>query len=352
MIVAFTALQEEYRALRKHLTDARLHRHPAGTLFEKGLVAGRPVAIAVIGDGNASAAALTERAIAEFRPRAVLFVGIAGALHSWLRLGDVVVATKVYGYHGGHSTDDGLRNRPQAWSSSHELEQVARMTALSDEWYGAGKPHVHFNPIAAGEVVLDSKTSQLAIHLRNHYDDAIAIEMESAGMATAGHLSRTPTLTIRGISDFADGAKDRTGQPVLAAENAAAFTVAVISTLPTEGNRPQERPDRAPGHTVNNTVSGTARVVAQIGIVHGNVRINSSDDSAPTADELGAAVVAESRAGRLDPTAVAEATQALDELRNTSDPARRKVITHRLAELLGRLPHLATLVARLTADGA
>src|SRR4051794_15844432 len=107
MIVILTALQLEYLAVHRYLTGRQVHEHTAGTLFEKGVIAGRRVAMANIGEGNVSAAALTERAINEFEPEAVLFVGTAGALRDWLRLGDVVVATRVYGYHGGRSTDHG-----------------------------------------------------------------------------------------------------------------------------------------------------------------------------------------------------------------------------------------------------
>ncbi|NBH11532.1 purine phosphorylase, partial [Amycolatopsis sp. SID8362] len=79
-----------------------------------------------VGAGNAPAAAIAERAVAEFSPAAMVFVGVAGGLRDWTRLGDVVVATKVYGYHGGRSTDDGMRSRPQAWAPSHRLLELAR----------------------------------------------------------------------------------------------------------------------------------------------------------------------------------------------------------------------------------
>jgi 8-oxo-dGTP diphosphatase len=59
---------------------------------------------------------LAERAIAEFAPAAVLFVGVAGALRPQVALGDVVVATHVYAYHGGTSEDDGIISAVKGWS--------------------------------------------------------------------------------------------------------------------------------------------------------------------------------------------------------------------------------------------
>jgi 8-oxo-dGTP diphosphatase len=100
---------------------------------------------------------------------------------------------------------------------------------------------VHFGGVAAGEVVLNSRSSTLARRLRRNFGDAIAVEMESAGVALAGHLNRsTPTLTIRAISDDADGTKaatDARGWQVRAAANAAAFAAALIQHMEDGGAR-------------------------------------------------------------------------------------------------------------------
>jgi nucleoside phosphorylase len=293
--VILTALQREYKAVRRHLADLRVRHHTAGTVFEVGVLTDHPdrhVAIAVIGDGNVSAAALTERAINEFQPAAVLFVGIAGGLRDWLELGDVVVATRVYGYHGGRSEDDAFRVHPRAWDVSHRLEQVARHVDRADTWRSAisGSPKVHFNPIAAGELVLNSTRSGAAALLRDNYNDAIAIEKESAGVANAGHLNlATPTITIRGISDFADGAKevtDRTGAPQLAADNAAAFTMAFIAELDEAASppNPNAEPKASKYGDISNSASGHARVVAQFGVVHGGVRFGSPEPETPAGE--------------------------------------------------------------------
>ncbi|PSL53373.1 nucleoside phosphorylase [Saccharothrix carnea] len=245
MIVILTALPVEYDAVRAHLTDLRTHRHGAGTLFDTGFLASHPtcrIALAATGMGNLSAATLTERAVVEFAPAAMLFVGIAGGLRDRLDIGDVVVGTRVYAYQGGRSDDTGFRARPRAWDVSHRIEQVAGRVSREDRWFraspdrdGEAVPAVHFGPIAAGEVLLDSRRSDTAKQIDDHYNDAVAVEMESAGFALAGHLNNgIPTATIRAISDHADGHKyeaDDAGSQVLAARNAAAFAVAVAGTL-------------------------------------------------------------------------------------------------------------------------
>ncbi|MBF6066124.1 tetratricopeptide repeat protein [Nocardia terpenica] len=235
-----TALETEYAAVRRLLKDVRLQPHPAGTLFEVGAPRGGigRVALAVVGAGNSSAAALAERAIAMFDPLAVLFVGIAGALHDDLDIGTVVVATKVYGYHGGTDSDAGFAARPESWNADHALEQLAHVISRG-EWFRPAKdatatPAVRFRPIAAGEVVLNSRKTPLAEQLRKTYEDAAAIEMESAGTAKTAHLNRSPFLAIRSISDKADGRKydtDDLGMQSVAARNAAIFAVEVATRL-------------------------------------------------------------------------------------------------------------------------
>lgn len=239
-VVILTALDLEYDAVRRHLAELRPRTHEAGTMFEVGRLPdlGVRIAIAVTGAGNTGAAVLTERAISLFHPVAVLFTGVAGALKPGLGLGDVVVATKVYAYHGGKDEDDGFKGRPVAWPVSHELVQLARHIARTASWRrfldpGAAVPRIHFVPIAAGEVVLNSRSTPLAVQLHHRFNDAAAIEMESAGVADAGHLNRSlPVLSVRGLSDRADGAKldaDTEGWQPVAAANAAAFAIAVAA---------------------------------------------------------------------------------------------------------------------------
>jgi len=242
VIVVLTAFDAEYDAVRGLLREPVRRRHPAGTIFEVGRLDGVPgrIALAEIGTGNQAAAVIAERAITAFRPRAILFVGIAGALHDDLELGSVVVATKVYGYHGGTDETGGFQSRPQAWDADHVLDQLAREVHRTGSWTRLRRgtkgrpPAVRFRPVAAGEVVLNSQVTPLADQLRTTYSDAATIEMESAGTAKAAHLNRVPFLTVRGISDRADGNKygaESIEWRAVAAGNAAAFAVTLARSV-------------------------------------------------------------------------------------------------------------------------
>jgi adenosylhomocysteine nucleosidase len=232
--VILCALTTERDAMRTQLGTVHIVRHPAGTEFEVGPLRGtrRLVALAATGAGNSAAAVIAERAISFFRPGALLFVGIGGSLRPEVRLGDVVVGTRVYGYHGGRDDRYGFRASPRCWEAAHELVECARHVRFT-------AAPVHFGAVAAGEVVVDSTGSALADQLRRTYADAIVVDTESAGTASAGHLNRSlPTLTIRAVSDAANGTKaatDAMGWPAIAAGRAAAFAAGLLTSWTMSG---------------------------------------------------------------------------------------------------------------------
>lgn len=296
-LVVLTALDLEYESIRGKLTDLRVQSHRAGTRFEVGRLAGHGclMALALVGKGNHASAVLAERAISEFDPAALLFVGVAGALRPSVALGDIVVATHVYAYHGGTSQDDGLMARPRVWEVSHRAQQIARHVKRAGEWRrhlppDADHPNVVFGPIAAGEILQDSTISAEARWIREHYNDACAIEMEAAGVAQAAHLNDSlPVVVVRGISDRADGGKitaDGVGWQPRAAANAAAFATTLAAALAEElGNdRPSAPGSRETGHDGGrgiNIATGNARVGVQAQNIYGGIRLVPDPGTGP-----------------------------------------------------------------------
>jgi 8-oxo-dGTP diphosphatase len=368
MIVILTALDLEYQAVRAHLTDPRVHRHTAGTRFELGRLTGDGcrVALGLVGKGNHPSAVITERAIAEFAPSALLFVGVAGALWPGIGLGDVVVATHVYAYHGGTSEDDGFKARPRVWEIGHETDQIARHLYRTESWTrrlpsGAAVPAVRFGPIAAGEVVQDSAISAHAQWVRQTYNDALAIEMESAGVAQAAHHNRSlPMAVVRGISDRADGTKTGTDglnwQPKAMA-NAAAFAVALAQELAVEHQNHPAREAKDMTDRVQNVARDNARVGIQAGHIHGNVTIGhppqpqAADPVAQLAD-LRDRLTRARKAQEVDEDTFAaaegEIAVAAESLSESTEEGRSKAVIA-LKKLRGLLADVAELAAHVSA---
>lgn len=372
LVVILTALNVEYEAVQARLTGTRVHLHPRGTRFEVGTINGTycRVALALTGKGNQSAAILAERSIEEFSPLAVLFVGVAGALWDATALGDVVMATQVYAYHGGTSEDDGLRARPRSWEAAHGIAQLASQLSRSAEWLsdaaaapGGREPRVHFGPIAAGEIVQNSRISHEAEWIRAHYNDALAIEMEGAGVAQAGHLGNSPVGVIRGISDMADGTKSSSGdgawQP-RAAANAAAFGIRLARALITEQEQNIVRNENSAQSAGSVSNHSTGQVGIQAGHVTGSTVFIGVRPQAPIPGDLAAELasfrellVRERAAGRIDePTfeaAKAELANAGGALAADTPEARNMFVLalKRLRGLIADVADLGTRVATL-----
>lgn len=365
LVVVLTALDLEYEAVRDRLVDVRVQRHQRGTRFEVGTVAGTTcrVALVLAGKGNHPAAVLAERSIQQFSPVAVLFVGVAGALWDATPLGDVVMATHVYAYHGGTSEDDGLKARPRVWEIAHGISQLAAHLARAGDWAdtpdGERTPAVHFGAIAAGEVVQNSRLSSEATWIRDHYNDAVAIEMEAAGVAQAGHLNAATVAIVRGISDRANGTKtsheDRIWQP-RAAANAAAFAMRLATELTTEPEDTAMQESNTPNHGgVRNFSSG------QVGIQGGNVTGSTVSmgvtpravTAADLVTELGAFrehLRREHAAGAVD-DATYEAAQTeldtADDALEADTPQSRGVFMLALKKLSGLIADVAGLATKI-----
>jgi len=238
--VILTALEVEYQAVRSHLGEIQERTH-LGTVYETGrFPAAAPiwrVSVAEIGPHNPGAASAAERALSYFKPSVILLVGIAGGLKD-VAIGDVVCATKVYGYESGKETPDGFRPRPIVFNTSAAL--LSRARAEKRRWNREARAlsvlttfRVFDGPIAAGEKVVASSLSSTAILLRENYSDALAVEMEGVGFLAAAHASQAACMVIRGISDLLDrkSEADAIGSQEIASHNAALIAFRMLAGL-------------------------------------------------------------------------------------------------------------------------
>lgn len=249
--VILTALPVEYDAVAAHLTDPEEEVHRDGTRVDVGRLDGTAwrVAVAELGEGALNTAAIATQLVDWLRPEVLLFVGVAGGLRKDLEIGDVVVGTKVYAIQGGKQTPEGFHTRPEVWHGSHRLVQAARsaLRELKDV-------RAHRKPIAVGDVVLADDRSAIADFIRQHYNDAYAIEMEGSGASHAALVNgQLDALVIRGISDHADARKteaDASGSQELAATQAARVAVAVLRKQQPRGSADAKEGPHAGGAAV------------------------------------------------------------------------------------------------------
>lgn len=293
--VILTALPVEFRAVCNHIADLREEIHPKGTIYERGkfVANGQEWDILIpteVGAGNQGAAVEAERAINYFDPSVILFVGVAGGIKEDVAIGDVVAATKVYGYESGKEKET-FQPRPDVGLSTYNLTQRARAEARKPDWLQRlisrteRVPRVFVAPIAAGEKVIASTKSSIWEFLLFNYGDAVAVEMEGRGLLQAAHANQqVSALIIRGISDLIDDKSkaDAAGSQEIAAQNASAFAFEVLAKfgmqpggiqyqLSSEDNaKTQKSPQSAPPNS--NLIEPNVPLKSERGIDYTNLR--------------------------------------------------------------------------------
>ncbi|WP_109121435.1 SUMF1/EgtB/PvdO family nonheme iron enzyme [Azospirillum sp. TSO22-1] len=254
--VILTAIDVETEHVLKHLGETSREIRQ-GQVFRVGQFHGAtgPWRVAVAQErGNDMAALNATMAIMHYKPDVALLVGVAGGVKD-AGIGDVVVSTKIYGYESGKVTPDGFHARPDPYRPDQALLALARDLARANEWKGRRlyrKPHdnrtAYLGPIASGEKVVADRHSDLVAFLRSHFNDALAVETEGHGFATAAHALRSAQwLVFRGVSDLLSGKSetDAAHGQEYAIDSAAALAFQLLSELPVEGMPDGRRADPA-----------------------------------------------------------------------------------------------------------
>ncbi|NIJ54780.1 5'-methylthioadenosine/adenosylhomocysteine nucleosidase [Dyadobacter arcticus] len=212
--------------------------------FTKGKLNGRAVVLAQTGVGKVNAAITTTLMIQHFKPREIVFSGIAGGVDPALSPGDIVIGTQV-GYHDfGALSDDGMKywatknpftqkENPAFFSCDSALVQKAMAVSKGLKFTKVNRdegnvaPAVKKGIIVTGDVFVSSEivTKRLMKDL-----NAAATEMEGAAIAQACYLQNVPFLIIRSLSDKANhkAKADMDTFYEIAAENAATLVMAVV----------------------------------------------------------------------------------------------------------------------------
>jgi len=252
-VAILSALSLELAPVKAELTD-RASTKSLGIELLAGTLSGRPVVLGSTGVGKVNAAMSTALLLERFRPRAVIFTGIAGALDPQLQPGDVVIGDQLVRHDLVDHTSEGpvprsVRNplddtrNPIFFRSSPWLVALAeRARALAEletvELAGTSRPpRVLIGTIATGDNFVGSqaKKTELREQLGAH-----AVEMEGAAVAQVCHEHGVPVLVVRGVSDRAGAGAGSEARRYfgVAARNAARIAMTVVDLLGKEDASP------------------------------------------------------------------------------------------------------------------
>jgi nucleoside phosphorylase len=221
-----TVIDEEFSSAQRALEASK--RHPKSRYFHGADGPGRFVLAQLADRGNVAASEGVAKLIEHWRPAIVLISGIAGGIEAddGPMLGDLVVPDYIHYADFRKITEAGDRLRYAAydqptvsirdehvaglivegkWSARIEQLRPEVQEAIED----AGEaPLAHVGAIVATEKILSDPDHPEQERIFVTFDHAVAVDMESYGVARAVHGARTdvdynPRLCIvRGISDI------------------------------------------------------------------------------------------------------------------------------------------------------
>lgn len=217
-IVILTAIQEEYDAVKLFLKEV-VEVDQDDTTYEAGIFSlyENDIAKVIIrecGAKNTIAAQETERAIRNFKPSAIFFVGIAGSRKpNDFSLGDVIFPKEIYSYEAGKSDKKSFVARPDLASTTYTLMEIAKKERRKEDWKSLIKNgwnqaiKADLGIIASGEQIIEHYESEIGDILTRYYNDTSAVEMEGFGFAKAAirqgrSNSQMMIGVVRGISDI------------------------------------------------------------------------------------------------------------------------------------------------------
>lgn len=221
-----------------------------GIQFTTGRIGKQRVVVAETGIGKVNAAMTTALLLRHFRPRRVLFTGIAGGTNPDLQPGDIVIGRQTAHHDYGSITDKNQPTRQTRNAITHEFnpvyfpadsgllllaERMAKTLSFEGIPLTSGQVsqravRVMTGTIVTGDVFVAS--ADKVSSLRGDFG-ADATEMEGAAVAQVCHQIQVPHLIIRSLSDRADAdahvALDKF-YPT-AARNSANLVIAIVKNL-------------------------------------------------------------------------------------------------------------------------
>jgi len=196
MIGIIGAMAPEMALLGEALKGVR-EQTAAGMRFRLGTLEGKEVVLLQCGIGKVNAGIGAALLIELFHPKAILNTGSAGGLLPQQTFGDTVVSTGVlhhdvdvtaFGYAPGQ-----VPGLPAVFPSDPAL------VALADRCL-TGVPHTR-GIVGSGDIFVHE--APVIAQIRARFPDLCAVEMEAAAIAQACHLSATPFVVVRALSDIA-----------------------------------------------------------------------------------------------------------------------------------------------------
>lgn len=210
------AMYEEVSSLLREMEIVSEHKQGKRTFYE-GELYGKSVVLVFSRWGKVAAATTVTQLICDFQVDLVVFTGIAGALSSKLKIGDIVIGRHFYQHDmdarplmkqyeiplvGKTYFEADAKWVERAVSASQLFVEQEADYIKSLAIYGIEAPLVYSGGIASGDLFVSSEEQKNKI--LSGLPDVLCVEMEGAAVAQVCDDFDIPLVVIRSISDTAD----------------------------------------------------------------------------------------------------------------------------------------------------
>ena len=240
------AMYEEVASLVNLLENITLQERGM-RIYYRGQIQGTDVVVVFSRWGKVAAAATAVHLLVEYGITELFFTGMSGAISADLRIGDVVVADKLY-RHDIDATplfarfeipmlgrtaipiDPACVLHAQT-NLAAMMEQFHTLPGLDKEvlaLFGIEEPKVHVGAIASGDVFFKDENQKQALAVV--LPDVLCVEMEGASVAQVCYEYKIPFTVVRTISDVASADSEHEFTH-FAQKAAGAYSLAIISSL-------------------------------------------------------------------------------------------------------------------------
>ena len=192
------AMQEELIELKNFLHINKEKKIYELTFYEATLN-NKNIILTESGIGKTNAARTTQILIDYYKPEAIFNIGVAGGIAKNLKVGDVIISTSLV----QHDFDITAFDHPKGY-----IPNVGNTIPIDNNLLNTTKTILDTNNISYKEGVIASgdifcTKESMATKINTQFN-ALCVEMEGASIAQTAHLSKTPCLVIRSISDCPD----------------------------------------------------------------------------------------------------------------------------------------------------
>ena len=214
------AMPEEIEGVVELLSDAK-QSSIAGRIYFTGHINGITTVVVISGWGKVAAASTVSALIHKFEITELIFTGVAGALHADLKIGHIVVGSRLVQHDMDarpfipqyeipllkktffECKEQELSVATAAVKSlleNNNLHQIINEEELLE--FNITKPALHVGDIASGDqFISDEKRKK---QLLENLPTILCVEMEGAAVAQVCYENEIPFTIIRTISDAAN----------------------------------------------------------------------------------------------------------------------------------------------------